>query len=254
MAIPIKNDNQLARMREAGFVVAEVFALLRSSIKPGISTRDLERLAVEHMRKYGAKPSFRGYRDFPGSICTSVNHEVIHGIPGIKKLKSGDIISIDVGVFLNGFHADAARTFPVGDVSPQALHLINITRESFYHCLAYARAGRHLHDMSHAVQEYAEMFGYSVVDEYVGHGVGKELHEEPQIPFTRQKSRGPRLCRGMTLAIEPMINQGTHEVVTLNDNWTVVTKDGALSAHYENTVLITDGDPEILTKTKRLSE
>ncbi|MCL2616423.1 MAG: type I methionyl aminopeptidase [Defluviitaleaceae bacterium] len=247
MAIPIKNDNQLTRMREAGHVVAEVFALLKANIKPGISTRDLERLAVGHMRKYGAKPSFKGYRDFPGSICTSVNEEVIHGIPGIKKLKSGDIISIDVGVYLNGFHADAARTFPVGDVSPEALRLITVTRETFYHCIEYAKAGRHLHDISQAIQQYAEMFGYRVVEEYVGHGVGKDLHEEPQIPLIKQKNRGPRLCKGMTLAIEPMVNQGSKEIDTKPDNWTVVTKDGALSAHYENTVLITDGDPEILT-------
>ena len=251
MAIPIKNDNQLARMREAGRVVAEVFALLKASVHPGVSTRDLERLAVTHMRKYGAKPSFRGYRDFPASICTSVNNEVIHGIPGIKKLKSGDIISIDVGVFLNGFHADAARTYPVGDVTPEALRLISVTRESFYNCIEHARPGRHLHDISAAVQDYVEMFGYNVVKEYVGHGVGKELHEEPQIPMCRQKNRGPRLCKGMTLAIEPMVNQGTDEVDTLPDNWTVVTKDGALSAHYENTILITDDEPEILTKIMR---
>ncbi|MCL2852522.1 MAG: type I methionyl aminopeptidase [Defluviitaleaceae bacterium] len=251
MAIPIKNDNQLARMREAGRVVAEVFALLKASVRPGVSTRDLERLAVTQMRKYGAKPSFRGYRDFPGSICTSVNSEVIHGIPGIKKLKSGDIISIDVGVFLNGFHADAARTYPVGEVTPEALRLIDVTRESFYKSIEHAKPGRHLFDISAAVQDYVEMFGFSVVKEYVGHGVGKELHEDPQIPMYRQKNRGPRLCKGMTLAIEPMVNQGTHEVDTLSDDWTVVTKDGALSAHYENTVLITDGEPEILTKLAR---
>ena len=248
MAIPIKNDNQLARMREAGRIVAEVFALLKANVCPGVSTRDLERLAVAHMHKYGAKPSFRNYRDFPASICTSVNNEVIHGIPSIKKLKSGDIISIDVGVFLNGFHADAARTYPVGDVTPEALRLISVTRESFYKCIEYAKPGRHLHEISAAVQDYVEMFGYNVVKEYVGHGVGKELHEEPQIPFFRQKNRGPRLCKGMTLAIEPMVNQGTCEVDTLPDNWTVITKDGALSAHYENTILITDGEPEILTK------
>ena len=251
MAIPIKNDNQLARMREAGHVVAEVFALLKARISPGISTRDLERLAVTHMRKYGAKPSFKGYHDFPGSICTSVNNEVIHGIPGIKKLKSGDIISIDVGVYLHGFHADAARTYPVGNVSPEAMRLINVTRESFFNSIKYARPDCRLFDISAAVQDYVETFGYKVVEDYVGHGVGKELHEDPQIPMCRQKNRGPRLCRGMTLAIEPMVNQGTHEVDTLADNWTVVTKDGALSAHYENTVLVTDGEPEILTKLMR---
>ncbi|MCL2618597.1 MAG: type I methionyl aminopeptidase [Defluviitaleaceae bacterium] len=248
MAIPIKNDNQLARMREAGHVVAEVFALLKSRIEPGLSTRDLERLAVAHMRKYGAKPSFKGYNDFPGSICTSVNNEVIHGIPGIRKLKSGDIISIDVGVYLNGFHADAARTFPVGDVSPEALRLISVTRESFYKSIEFAKANCRLFDISAAVQDYVEMFGYTSVEDYVGHGVGMELHEDPQIPMFRQQGRGPRLCKGMTLAIEPMVNQGSREVVTTRDNWTVVTKDGGLSAHYENTVLVTEGEPEILTR------
>lgn len=251
MPIPIKNDNQLARMREAGIVVGEIFALLEADICPGMSTRDIERLAVGHMRKHGAVPSFKGYRDFPGSICTSVNNEVIHGIPSIKKLKSGDIISIDVGVYLHGFHTDAARTFPVGEVSSEALRLIDVTRESFYHCIQYAKHGRHLHEISQAVEEYAEMFGFSVVKDYVGHGIGKDLHEAPQIPMFRQKTRGPRLSKGMTLAIEPMLNQGTHEVDTIADNWTVVTKDGKLSAHYENTVLITDDEPEILTKTAR---
>jgi len=249
MAIPIKNDSQIAKMREAGTVVAEVLALLESSVVPGISTRDLDRIAAEHIHKRGAKSAFKGYFGYPGEICASVNNEVIHGIPGIKKLKVGDIISIDVGVVLDGFYADAARTFPVGEISPEAQHLIDVTRESFYRAIEFAREGCHLFDISQATQEYVETHGYNVIRDFVGHGIGQELHEEPQIPLYKQKMRGPRLCKGMTLAIEPMVNQGGFEVQVLEDRWTVVTKDGSLSAHYENTVLVTDGEPEILTMT-----
>jgi len=250
MAIPIKNDSQIAKMREAGIVVAEVLALLESSVAPGVSTRDLDRIAAEHIHKRGAKSAFKGYFSYPGEICTSVNNEVIHGIPGIKTLKAGDIISIDVGVVLDGFHADAARTFAVGEISPEAQRLIDATKETFYKAIEFAKEGCHLNDISQATQEYAEAQGYNVVRDFVGHGIGQDLHEEPQIPLYKQKMRGPRLCKGMTLAIEPMVNQGSYEVRVLEDQWTVVTKDGSLSAHYENTVLVTDGEPEILTMLK----
>lgn len=248
MAIPIKNDSQIAKMREAGLVVAEVLALLESGITPGISTRELDRIAIEHIRKRGAISAFKGYGGFPGNICSSVNSEVIHGIPGGRKLQNGDIISVDVGVVLDGFYGDAARTFPVGEISADAQNLIDVTRESFYRAIEFAREGCHLYDISQATQEYVEAHGYNVIRDFVGHGIGQELHEEPQIPLYKQKMRGPRLCKGMTLAIEPMVSQGSYEVMILQDQWTVVMKDGLLSAHYENTVLITEGEPEILTK------
>lgn len=248
MAIPIKSQEQIECMREAGKITAELHLLLESKIKPGITTKELDKIAEDFIRSNGAVPSFKGYGGFPGSICTSINEEVIHGIPGSRKLKEGDIISIDTGAYKNGFHSDAARTIAVGKVSKQAQQLIDVTRQCFFEAIKYAKAGNHIRDISAAVQKYAESFGYGVVKDYVGHGVGKNLHEGPQIPnYVEKGGRGARLCKGMVLAIEPMINQGTWQVKVLNNDWTVVTIDKKLSAHYENTVLITDGEPELLT-------
>lgn len=247
MAIPIKSQEQIEYMREAGKITAKLHVLLESKTKPGITTKELDDIAEEFIKSNGAIPSFKGYGGFPGSICASVNEQVIHGIPDSRKLKQGDIISIDTGAYKNGFHSDAARTIAVGEISENAQKLIDVTRQSFYEGIRYARAGRHLHEISAAIQEYAESFGYGVVREYVGHGVGRNLHEEPQIPNYKVANRGPRLCKGMVLAIEPMINEGTYRVKVLDNEWTVVTTDKKLSAHYENTILITDGEPELLT-------
>lgn len=248
MAIPIKSQEQIEYMREAGKITAELHLLLESKIRPGITTKELDKIAEDFIRSHGAIPSFKGYGGFPGSICSSINEEVIHGIPGSRKLKEGDIISIDTGAYKNGFHSDAARTIAVGEVSKEAQQLIDVTRQSFFEGIKYAKAGNHLRDISAAIQKYAESFGYGVVRDYVGHGVGRNLHEEPQVPnYVEKGGRGPRLCEGMVLAIEPMINQGTWQVKVLSNDWTVVTIDKKLSAHYENTVLITKGEPELLT-------
>lgn len=247
MAIPIKSEQQIQFMRQAGQITAQLHLLLETEVRPGITTKYLDEIAEEFIRSKGAVPSFKGYGGFPGTICASVNEEVIHGIPGNRKLQEGDIISIDTGAYINGFHSDAARTVAVGTVSPEAQKLIDVTKQSFFEGIKYAKAGNHLHEISAAIGNYAESFGYSVVRDYVGHGVGRNLHEEPQIPNYSVPSRGPRLCKGMVLAIEPMINIGTFRVKVLSNDWTVVTNDKKLSAHYENTVLITDGEPELLT-------
>jgi len=247
MAINVKNEKEIEYMRIAGRITGEVLNLLESKIRVGITTKELDRIAEEYIRSKGALPSFKGYGGFPASICASVNEELIHGIPGKRTLKNGDIISVDVGAYINGFHGDAARTFAVGEVSSEAKRLIDVTKESFFQGIKFARAGNHLHEISQAVQQYVESNGFSVVREYVGHGVGRDMHEAPQIPNYKTNSRGPRLCKGMTLAIEPMVNVGDFKVKVLEDNWTVVTKDKKLSAHYENTILITDGEPELLT-------
>lgn len=249
MAIPIKNENQLKIMREAGAIVSGAFRLIEEAVQAGITTKELDLLAEDYIIGFGAVPSFKGYNGFPASACISINEEVLHGIPGLRRLKSGDIVSIDIGVCFQGFHADAARTFGVGEISKEALLLLDATRESFFDCMTYAVAGRSLHQISASIEDFAEEKGYSVVRDFVGHGIGKELHEPPQIPIFRQKSRGPRLAKGMVLAIEPMITQGSGEVRILEDGWTVVTNDGLLSAHYENTVIITDAEPEIITLT-----
>lgn len=228
--------------------------VIENAVKPGISTGELDKLAEDFIRKHGAVPSFRGYKglpgavDYPASICASVNEEVVHGLPGLKVLKDGDIISVDVGVYLNGFHADAARTFPVGNISQTAKHLIDVTTQSFYEGIKNAVKGKRIVDISSAVQKHVEQNGFSVVREYVGHGIGKEMHESPQIPNYVTRERGPRLEPGMTLAIEPMVNEGRYQVRLLENKWTVVTADGSLSAHYENTIAITEGEPLILTK------
>jgi len=247
MAIPVKNAEQLNRMRAAGELVARCQEYVRAAVKPGVTTKELNDRAEEFILSNGAVPSFKGYRKFPASVCASVNDEVIHGVPGAKVLKQGDIISIDIGVFISGFHGDSSRTYAVGTVSPENERLIQVTRNSFFEGIVYARHGRHLHEISAAIQEYVEANGFSVVRDYVGHGIGQKLHESPEIPCYKPPSRGARLCKGMVLAIEPMVNAGSFEVCLRDDNLTVITKDGMNSAHYENTIVITDGEPELLT-------
>jgi methionyl aminopeptidase len=247
MGIFIKNDEQIAWMRKASRICKETHELLATHIRPGITTKELDEIAVEFIHSKGATPSFMGYRGFPAAICTSVNEQVIHGVPGLRKLKNGDIVGIDIGVCVKRFHGDAARTFAVGAVSDRHRRLIEVTERSFFKAMQYARHGCHLHEMSAAIDEYVTEHGFSVVRDWCGHGIGRQVHEDPSIPHTKQKNRGPRLAAGMTLAIEPMVNAGTHELRTNDDTWTVVTKDGKFSAHYENTVLITEGEPEIMT-------
>lgn len=245
--ITIKNSQEIEYMRQAGRVVGETLLKLEEIIRPGITTAEIDRLAEEFITKQGAKPSFKGYYGFPASICTSVNEEVVHGIPGDRVLEEGDIISVDCGAILNGYQGDAARTFSVGTVSEEAMRLINITKESFFKGVEKALVGNKLTDISHSIQKYAEDAGCSVVRDYVGHGIGKEMHEDPEVPNFGRPGRGPKLISGMVLAIEPMINIGDYRVVTQSNDWTVVTVDKSLSAHYENTVAILPDGPEILT-------
>ena len=247
MGIFIKNDNQIAIMRHASRICANTHEELARHVKPGISTGELNKIAHDYILSQGAKPTFLGYRGFPAAACISVNDEVIHGIPGIRKLKSGDIVSVDIGVKYNNFHGDAARTHAVGTISDIHRRLIETAKKSFFEGIKYAKAGFPLHDISAAVGDYVESQGFSVVEDWCGHGIGRQLHEDPQVPHKRQDKRGPRLSRGMTLCIEPMINTGSGETITRNDTWTVVTRDGGFSAHYENTILITDGEPDVLT-------
>lgn len=243
-----KSTRELGYMREAGRVVAGTLRELERAIRPGITTRELDVIAEDFIRKQGAKPAFKGLYGFPASICASVNEEVVHGIPGLRELKNGDIISIDIGAEINGYFGDGAATFPVGTVSPEVLELLRVTREALYAGIEKARPGNRLTDISHAVQSVAEAHHFGVVRDYVGHGIGRKMHEEPQVPNYGSPGRGPRLEPGMTLAIEPMINLGTHEVETLSDRWTVVTRDHKPSAHFEHTIAITDGPAEILTR------
>lgn len=246
--VSIKSEREIELMREAGRILAQVHEELGKMLKPGISTMDIDRAGERMIRGFGCIPSFKNYNGYPASICVSVNDEVVHGIPNKHRiLQEGDIVSLDAGVIYNGYHSDAARTHAIGKISPEAEKLIQVTRECFYEGIKYAKAGNHLNDISSAIQAYAEHFGYGVVRDLVGHGVGKALHEDPEVPNFAQKRKGIRLCPGMTLAIEPMINMGRADVVWLNDDWTVVTDDGSLSAHYENTILITKGEPEILS-------
>jgi methionyl aminopeptidase len=245
--INIKSDMEIQYMRDAGKVVSGVLALIEQVVKPGITTEDLDKLAEDFIVKQGAKPSFKGYCGFPASICTSVNNEVVHGIPTNRSLLEGDIISIDCGAVLNGYHGDAARTFPVGKVSDEAARLIEVTKNSFFKGFEKAVIGNRLSDISAAIQCYAEEHGYSVVRDFVGHGIGTSMHEDPEIPNYGTPSKGPKLVHGMVLAIEPMINMGKHYVKVESNKWTVVTRDGSLSAHYENTVAILKQGPEILT-------
>lgn len=248
MAVSIKSAREIDLMRESGKILAEVHKRLEEVIKPGISTYDIDRIGEEAIRSYGCIPSFLNYNGYPASICVSVNDQVVHGIPNKKHiLQEGDIVSLDAGVIYKGYHSDAARTHGVGKISKEAQDLIDATRQSFFEGIRMARAGNRLNDISKAIDYYISGFGYGIVRDLVGHGVGSKLHEDPQIPNFAQRRRGVKLRPGMTLAIEPMINIGTWEVEWLEDNWTVVTADGSLSVHYENTVLITDGEPEILT-------
>lgn len=246
--IILKTDSELEYMKRAGKVVGDTLAKLEEVIKPGITTAYLDKIAEEYIVKSGGKPSFKGYYGFPASICSSKNSEVVHGIPSTSVvLNEGDIISIDCGAIINGFHGDAARTFGVGTISTEHQQLIEVTRESFFKGVEKAIIGNKLSDISHAIQVYAESFGYSVVRDYVGHGIGRNLHEDPEVPNFGRPGRGPKLARGMVLAIEPMINLGKYNVRVEPNDWTVVTIDNSFSAHYENTVAITDNGPEILT-------
>ncbi|MDO4616493.1 MAG: type I methionyl aminopeptidase [Lachnospiraceae bacterium] len=250
MSVSIKNAKEIELMRHAGKLLEQVHDELGKMIRPGISTLDIDRAGEKMIRDMGCIPNFKNYNGYPASICTSVNDEVVHGIPDKRRiLQDGDIISLDAGLIYKGYHSDAARTYAVGTVSPEAQKLMDVTRESFFEGIKYAKAGHHLHEISAAIGNYCESRGYGVVRDLVGHGIGTHLHEDPQIPNFACKSRGVRLQPGMTLAIEPMITMGTWEVAWLDDDWTVVTEDGSLAAHYENTILITDGEPELLTLT-----
>lgn len=248
--IIIKNHNEITLMKKAGRIVGETLLLLEKEVKPGITTAELDRMAEEFITKHGAKPSFKGLYGFPSSLCISVNEQVIHGFPGAYVLKEGDIVSIDCGAFFDGFHGDAARTFPVGNISVDAQKLIDITKESFFQGIKFAKEGNKLTDISYGIQSYVEAAGFSVVRDFVGHGIGRKVHEDPNVPNFGKSGRGPKLLEGMVLAVEPMINAGTHKVKTLKDGWTVVTTDSSLSAHYENTVAILSDGPEILTLIK----
>ena len=251
MSVSIKTAHEIELMRHAGKLLEQVHDELAKIIRPGISTWEIDHEGERMIRELGCVPNFLHYNGYPASICVSVNDEVVHGIPKKERiLKEGDIVSLDAGLIYEGYHSDAARTYGVGKISPEAQKLIDVTKQSFFEGIKYARAGHHLHEISAAIGNYAESFGYGVVYYLVGHGIGTHLHEDPQIPNFACKSRGIRLQPGMTLAIEPMINQGTADVCWLDDDWTVVSEDGSLSAHYENTVLITDGEPELLTLTR----
>lgn len=245
--IVLKTDREIGYMRDAGKIVGQTLQELKKAIVPGVTTLELDRIADQYIRHAGAIPAFKGYGGFPANICTSVNEQVVHGIPGSRQLKNGDVISLDVGTKLNRYYGDAAITVPVGDVDDELLKLLTVTEESLYKGIEKAIKGNRLSDISHAVQLHAESHGYGVVRDYVGHGIGQRMHEDPQIPNYGPPGRGPLLKNGMVLAIEPMINLGTPEVEVLADDWTVVTADGKISAHFEHTVAVTDGEPLILT-------
>ena len=250
--IAIKSERELSLMRQACKITAAARAVGGEMVRPGVSTKEIDKAVHDYIVSQGAKPSFLGYHGFPASACISVNSTVIHGIPGGYVLKEGDIVSVDVGAFYKGYHGDCAATFACGAISAEAQRLIDVTKQSFFEGIRFATRGHRVSDISHAVQKHVESNGFSVVRSFVGHGVGAQLHEEPEVPNYGPAGHGPRLLPGMTLAIEPMVNAGTHEVRVLRDGWTTVTADGMLSAHYENTVLITDGEPEILTVTEGL--
>lgn len=246
--IILKSQLEIEEMRKAGKIVALAHEVIKQHIKPGISTLELDQIAEEVIREHGAIPAFKGYHGFPGSICASINKEVVHGIPTKGRiLKDGDIISVDIGSLINGYYGDSAKTYAVGNISDEAKKLIEVTRASFYEGLKYCKVGYRLSDVSHAIQKHVEDNGFSVVRDFVGHGIGTSMHEEPQIPNYGKPGKGPRLAKGMVLAIEPMVNVGEYEVIVLDDEWTVETLDGSLSAHYEHTIAITDDEPIILT-------
>ena len=247
MPIVIKSAREIELMRVAGRITAGARTIARQGIAAGVTTKELDREIHRYIVKNGATPTFLNYGGFPASACISVNDEVIHGIPGARVIHDGDIVSVDVGAKINGFTGDCAGTYPCGEITPEAQDLIAVTRQSFFEGIKFARVGYRVSDIGHAIQEYVESHGYSVVRSYVGHGVVAQLHEEPEVPNYGEPGHGPRLVKGMTIAIEPMVNAGTFDVRVLDNEWTVVTADGKLSAHYENTILITDGEPEILT-------
>ncbi len=251
MAVTIKTEQEIELMRVSGHKLEIVHNELRDFIKPGISTLEISDYGEKLIRKLGGIPNFKNYEGYPAAICVSVNDEVVHGIPKkSRKLKEGDIVSLDAGLIWKGYHSDAARTWGVGQISEEAQKLIDVTKQSFYEGIKFAKAGHHLHEIGNTIGAYANSFGYGVVEELVGHGIGTHLHEEPQIPNFKVKGRGILLEPGMTLAVEPMINAGTKNVHWSDDGWTVTTADGSLAAHYENTILITDGEPELLTCTE----
>mgnify|MGYP001150002575 CR=1 FL=1 len=248
MAVSIKSEREIELMRESCRLLAKVHQELEHAIRPGMTTMDIDVMGDKMIRDMGCVPNFKNYNGYPASICVSVNDEVVHGIPSRKRiLQEGDIVSLDAGLIYKGYHSDAARTHAVGRISPEAENLIRVTKQSFFEGIKMAKAGNHLHDISNAIDAYVTSFGYGIVRDLVGHGIGTHLHEDPQIPNFAQRRKGIRLEAGMTLAVEPMINMGRADVEWLDDDWTVVTEDGSLSAHYENTILITDGEPEILT-------
>jgi methionyl aminopeptidase len=246
--IILKSSQEVARMREAGRIVAEVLARLREKVTPGVTTAELDALAHQIIVSYGAKPSFKGYRGFPASLCVSVNEEIVHGIPGKRVLREGDIVSLDVGTIYRGYQGDAAITLGVGKVNGTAQHLMEVAAEALQVGIAQSRVGKRTGDISWAIQRCAERNGYSVVREYTGHGIGREMHEDPQIPNFGERGRGVLLKPGMTFALEPMVTLGDYHTSVLDDNWTVVTRDGQLSAHFEHTLAVTEGGPEILTR------
>ena len=245
--ITLKSQHEIELMRRAGKITAAARALAGEMVRPGVTTQEIDNAVYQFIHKQGAVPSFLHYHGYPASACISVNDEIIHGIPGRRVLQEGDIVSVDVGAYIGGFHGDCAATFACGKISPEAQDLIDVTRQSFFEGIRYAKEGHRLQDISAAIQNYVESHGYSIVREYVGHGVGAQMHEAPEVPNYGTSGRGPRLLRGMTLAIEPMVNAGSAAIKQMPDGWTVRTLDGKWAAHYENTILITDGEPEILT-------
>ncbi len=245
--ITLKSSHEIEMMRRAGKITAAARALARDMVKPGVTTQQIDQAVYQFITSQGATPSFLHYNGFPASACISVNDEVIHGIPGKRVLQEGDIVSVDVGAYIGGFHGDCAGTYPCGKVSEEAMRLIRVTQQSFFEGMKFAREGYRLTDISAAVQEYVEANGFSVVREFVGHGIGRQLHESPEVPNYGKPGHGPRLLRGMTLAVEPMVNLGKAAIRQMPDGWTVKTADGKLAAHYENTILITAGEPELLT-------
>ena len=249
--ITLKSAHEIEAMRLAGKITAAARALAREMVKPGVTTQQIDKAVFHFIREQGAIPSFLHYNGYPASVCISVNDEIIHGIPGKRVLREGDIVSVDVGAYIGGYHGDCAGTYPCGQVSDEALRLIRVTQDSFFEGLKYAREGCRLSDISHAVQTYVEANGFSVVREYVGHGIGRNMHEAPEVPNYGKPGHGPRLLRGMTIAVEPMVNAGSAAIKQMPDGWTVKTADGKYAAHYENTILITAGDPELLTDVEK---
>ena len=245
--IMIKSAREIELMRRAGKITAAARALAGEMVKPGVTTQEIDRAVCRFIRSQGAEPSFLNYNGYPASVCISVNDEVIHGIPGKRVLREGDIVSVDVGAYIGGYHGDCAATYACGKISEEAQRLIDVTRQSFFEGIKYAREGGRLSDVSHAIEEYVEGNGFSVVREYVGHGIGRNMHESPEVPNFGVAGHGPKLLRGMTLAVEPMVNAGTAAIKQMSDGWTVKTRDGKYAAHYENTILITPDEPELLT-------